>query len=239
MSEQKNQDASFLNFPRASMYTPAPGKDNERASINWGAFNENPRITVWTRIDDDEVLPNGKKKGPISAGIGHEAMEMIHSEAISFYRSGKKDILIFDNYGRPIKDDGTSAFEKVVQSSLIIGRNDEGICYYGLRSADESRPVIMFEFRGYEWHKPRRRSEPFSLEELSTIHAVGMWSYFKKCTDSIIRGQTDEERAAASERWKKAREARGGNKNWKSNKTPSKAGDTLDSGFEDGGFTFG
>lgn len=193
-----------LEFPRASSYTPAPGKEKERSSIGWSLFNGNPRITVWTRVDDDKIV-NGKKQGPISAGIGHEYIEGVLGAAIELYKSGDVDVLIYDNMINPKMDDGSISYEKTVGSSLIFGRGEDGICYYGLKSADESRPVIMFQFNGFEWHVPRRRSAPLTKEELSTIHAVSMMTYIKEAMLSGIRGQTPEERKAISERRKAAR----------------------------------
>lgn len=214
-----------LEFPRASSYTPAPGKEKERSSINWSLFNGNPRITVWTRVDDDKIV-NGKKQGPISAGIGHEYIEGILGAAINLYKSGEVDILIYDNMINPKMEDGSISYEKVVGSSLIFGRGEDGICYYGLKSADESRPVIMFQFNGFEWHVPRRRNTPFSKEELSTIHAVSMMTYIKEAMMSGIRGQTPEERKAVAERRKAARS--GGQQSNKS----SSATTVVASGFD-------
>lgn len=208
MSDNKPTYSSF-EFPRASSYTQAPGKEKERASINWSLFNDNPRVTVWTRIDDDKMV-NGKKQGPIQAGIGHEVLGDMLDMVIKFYLSGKVDVLAFDNMINPSQEDGTKSFEKVIGSTLVFGRGEDGICYYGLTSADESRPVIMFFFRGFEWHIPRRRSTPFTEVELSTIHAVGMMNYIRAAMMTGIRGQTPEERKAISERRKAARDSKGG-----------------------------
>lgn len=219
------------------MYTPAPGKENERASSDWSVFNDSPRLTVWTRVDDAEITATGKAKGPISVSIGYEVFEDLADEIIKFYQSGVKDVRGVENMGRPKNLDGTSNFEKVHQSTLIYGRGEDGICYYGLQSTDESRPVIMFKFSGFEWHKPKRRGGSFTEEELSTIHAVGMWKYIKSAMLSGIRGQSPEERKAQAERWKARREGRPANGGG-GNSRPKPAAD-MSSGFgDDGSFSF-
>lgn len=232
MSEFNNSFPEQLDFPRASSYTPAPGKEKERASINWSIWNNIAKCTVWTRVDDDKMV-NGKKQGPISAGFGLEVFEGIIEESIKLWESNKVDTLIFDNYTLPKKDDGSPTFEKVITSHFVVGRNEEGLCYYGLKSTDENRPVIMFTFEGMEWHKPRRRSAPFTKEELSTGHAVAMFRYIKATIMANSKGVTAEEKKAAAERRKFAAGKRnGGGDNYRAKQ--AEPVDTIAGGFGDG-----
>lgn len=189
---------NVLEFPRATLYTPAPGTDNERASLGWSLLNDNPRVTVWTRSDD-------KEKGPITAGIGHEALEGILSEARKLFESGQVDTLAFDNL-TSLRADETSRSERVIKSSLMFGRDPDGICFISLISSDDSRPQIVFPFKGLEWHVGRRKSKPFTAAENSTIQAIAMVNYIGKCMSGAIRGQTREERQAMTEQRKARRD---------------------------------
>lgn len=228
MSDFTTSFPETLEFPRASSYTPAPGKDKERSSINWSIWNGNVQCKVWTRVDDDKVV-NGKKQGPIQAGFGGEVLEAILEGAIKFWLSGVTDTIIWDNIGRPKNPDGSSSFERVVQSHFVYGRGEDGLCYYGLRSADESRPVIIFKFEGPEWHKPRRKSGSFSSDELSTMQAVSTFRYILNVTMNAQKGQTPEERKAAAERRKSNNSSNGGGSY---NKKPAET--SMSSGFDDG-----
>lgn len=227
MSDFATSFPETLEFPRASSYTPAPGKDKERSSINWSIWNGNAQCKVWTRVDDDKMV-NGRKQGPIQVGIGGEVIEAILEGAIKFWLSGAIDVVIWDNIGIPKNPEGNSSYERVVQSHFVYGRGEDGLCYYGLRSADESRPVIVFKFEGPEWHKPRRKSGSFSVEELSTMQAVSMFKYILNVTMNAQKGQTPEERKAAAERRKAIKEGRG------TSSYAKKPTESAGSGFDDG-----
>lgn len=194
-----NKPLDILNYPRLSLFTPAPGVDKERATLEWGTLNGMPRCTLWTRSDD-------KERGPIFASIGHEALAAFYRESLRIFSSGEVETLGFD-YMRPA---GEGSYEKVVHSTINIGRGDDGICFIGLKSADEARPKIIFSFRGFDWHPMRRKNKPFTQEEISTAHALGWLECFRVCLLSHIKGQTPEERKELAERRKAAREGRGG-----------------------------
>lgn len=199
-SDQFKTPLDVLEFPRATLYTPAPGVDNERSSLNWSTLNGQPRVTVWTRVDD-------KEKGPIQAGIGHEYIQGILGAAEELYRSGKIDTIAFDNMKNNPGEDGRAG-ERVISSTLMFGRDEEGVCFVSLTSNDDSRPRIIFPFTGFVWHKPRRKSGPIPASELSTIQAVSMISYLRDCFSKSVKGQTREELKEISERRKAAREGK-------------------------------
>lgn len=237
------QQMDSLEFPRLSLYVPAPGTERERSSLGWSLFNGNPRCTVWTRIDDTEEV-NGRKKGPISAGIGAEALEAVYTEAMRIF--GNPDLV--DTYAcdvmtTPKGDSNTVSYEKVLGATLIIGRGDDGICFIGLKSADSSRPQLTFHFNAFDWHPMRRKSGPIPDKEMSTIHARAYFEHLKKCLLDSPRGQTREELKAISDRRKAAREARQGNRqgggNFQSRPAAPKAEFTDTGGFGEGDFSFG
>ena len=189
-----------LEFPRLSMYTAAPGVERERSSLGWSLLNSNPRCTVWTRVDD-------KEKGPIQAGIGVEALQAIYDEAMRIFSNETVvDTFVADTAKR---DEQSNNFEKVVTSTLALGRGDDGLCFIGLKSSDPSRPEIIFQFKGYEYHPFRRKSGAISESEMSSIHARAYMHALKSALLENPRGQTQEERKAAAERRKAARDAKG------------------------------
>lgn len=226
-----------LEFPRATLYTPAPGVENERASFGWSLFNGNPRITVWTRVDD-------KEKGPISAGIGHEALEAIFDQAEQIFGTpGLIDTIAADTMIPPKRDDGNEARQKVLGSTFYFGRGENGMCFFTLKSGDADRPEIVFEFRAFEWHPMRRKSKPYTEEEMSSIHALAIVRYLRKALFGNIKGQTREERRAQAEARKAAREARfGGNRsnggNFNSTPKPARTGTPVEAGGFDENFAF-
>lgn len=187
-----------LEFPRATLYTQAPGVENERASFGWSLLNGNPRITVWTRVDD-------KEKGPITGGIGPEVIEGIFDQIEALFADQDRvDVLGFDCLVQAKRDDGQMTRDKKLAATFYAGRGEDGLCFFSMKSADTDRPEIIFQFRAFEWHPMRRRSKPLSDAEISMIHGVSMVKYLRKALSTGIRGQTREERKAISE----ARKAR-------------------------------
>ncbi len=209
MSDTQNSDFQIHEFPWASLYTPTPGKDRERSSLNWSILNGNPRVTVWTRIDDEEVA-KGKKKGPIQAGFGQAIIMDVLDEAESFFETDAVDTLAWDNSVNAKSETEQSGFEKVIGTTLIIGRQEDGLCYIGLKSADTSRPELMFYFKGFDWHNPRRKSSPVTDAERSKRHALATIRYLRSSIQNHMRGQTPEERRAQSEARKARREGNSG-----------------------------
>lgn len=232
MSEQQTSDFKVQEFPWASLYIPTPGKDRERSSFMWSALNRNPRATVWTRIDDEEVV-DGKKKGPIQVGFGHAVIMDILDEAEAFFRSEDQDILAWDNMVSAKDANSQTGYEKTIGSTLIMGRLEDGICFIGLKSADKSRPELTFHFRGFDWHVPRRKNMPVTEAEKSKRHAIATIRYLRTAFSNMMDGQTPEERKAQAEA-RKARREGGGyrpRQNGQSNAPKPKMAST--SGFDD------
>lgn len=205
---QQTSDFQVYEFPWASLYIPTPGKDRERSSLNWGMLNGNPRVTVWTRIDDEE-LNKGKKKGPIQAGFGQAIIMDVLDEAEKFFESDAVDMLAWDNSISAKSETEQTGYEKVVGTTLVLGRQEDGMCFIGLKAADGSRPELTFYFRGFDWHTPRRKSQPVTDAEKSKRHALATIRYLKQSFVNHMRGQTPEERKAQADARKARREGGG------------------------------
>lgn len=210
-------DNSFtvIEYPRLTMFIETPGVENSRSSFNVSVLNDNPQFSVWTRIDDDVLKEDGKKRGPIQAGIGREALEGIIEQATRIFADDKIiDSFAADTYIKPKLPDGSYSREKVLNTTYTIGRGADGICYHSLTSADTARPQLVFYFRGFEWHPFRRKSAPFTPEELSSIQARAWIRNLEKSVLFNVKGQTPEERKAVSERRKAARSGGKGGQNY-------------------------
>lgn len=212
-----------LEYPRLSLYTPAPGVDKERASIGWSTLNNMPRCTVWTRSDD-------KERGPIFGSYGQEALQGFVHEVMKILASNTADSVAFDYLRNPEQ----GSYDKVLNSTLIAGRGEDGMCYIGLKSADEARPKIIFTFRGYEWHPMRLKSRPYTQEEMSTIHCRAYFKLLETSLLSTVKGQTIEERKALAERRQARRGGSGGGGGGNSYQQKPKPAQTFtDTGFGD------
>lgn len=213
----------ILDFPRAALFTQAPGSDRDRASFNAGMFNNNPRFTVWTRVAEDMA---GRKKGKIDAGIGILAMRAIldQMEAIFSGPAGGRN-----DAGTLVRnrdeDTGDQAPGNHLGSVLYFGKSKEGICWVSLWDAeDDTRPRIVFQFTGFEYHPFKDGSgQPFSDVQMSQIHALAWVRYLRDAFTQADKGQTPEQRKAQSEAWKARKNGgKGSNQSFQSRpKTPA------------------
>ena len=194
---------NIVEFPRLSLFEPVPGGTWQRSTFGWSLFNGSPQATTWTRVEGD------KDKGRINAGIGLEALEGFVAECFEIIdNGGKPDVVSFDTLVPNKRDDGSDSRDRAVASTLSFGRNEEGFCYIGLRSADPDRPQIVFHYRGFEWHPMRRKSKTLTDQDMSTIQARAYFKHLERAILSNVKGQTPEERQAIAEYRKAKREGR-------------------------------
>lgn len=194
---------NVLEFPRLSLFEPVPGGTWQRSTFGWSLLNDNPQATTWTRIEGD------KDKGRINAGIGYEALEGFVATCFEIIdNGGQPDAVSFDTLVPNQRDDGSNTRDRAVASTLTFGRNAEGFCYIGLKSADPDRPQIVFHYRGFEWHPMRQKSKTLTDQDMSTIQARAYFKHLEKAILYSVKGQTPEERKAAAEARKAKREGR-------------------------------
>lgn len=186
-----------LEFPMASLFTPAPGSDRDRASLNWSILNGNPRISVWTRVQGE--------KSPIQGGIGGPAMQALLDDMEDCYLGNGRKKRKFDVMTRPKTEDGstTGEYRKVLACTVKYGIDEEdGLCWIMVESADDSRAKIVFKYRGFEWHPMATDEGALSEPAASRVHALASVRYLRQIFIQHSKGQTQEERKARAEQFK-------------------------------------
>lgn len=135
---------NVLDDRRVGMSAPSTAK-GKWASLNWGYFGNQARLTIWTNDPDDQQDKrnnNGKidvKMPPSDFCKFLVLLEM----AINFPDSGDHkhwmEVKDFDWFG------GKKSEQVNVQGTLYLGKKD-GVVWMSLVSKDKGRPRIKFPF---------------------------------------------------------------------------------------------
>lgn len=162
-----------VEIDRLTMYTKAPGTENERASLSWQMVNMgtgygyNPRITVWTRVPNDS-------KRPIDAALNAHSAEMLLSliEQVCDAEPGFQAPAITCEV--PMKDETTGERMKGyrVVSKVVVGKDKTGVVRIAVISGDPERPQISFKFEtGMMHHLVHKDGSPYDEASCSVLAA--------------------------------------------------------------------
>lgn len=159
-----------LDNRKLSMSAPTPGHDGKYASLQWGLFSNNPRITVYTNDPND----NGPDKGygkisanldlPVFAAFLHQLDKVIDGPADTKIGIENKNFIF---------PGGKRSEKPVVVSTLWFGKDKEGIVWVSVVA--QNRPKIQFKFGGGQnFHNfMHGDGTPFTAGEWSQLCAKG------------------------------------------------------------------
>lgn len=152
----------FGDYPRLSLFTETPNQPGKRARMNFGTFNHNPRITVFSGIPSD--------KEPITApmDIPTALMFLDSFEKIVRGENGGKGSL--GCYRGEFKD-GKNTGNKLHMSDIFFGKDEEGKVWILLKK--EGKPEIQFYFGLSAYHTLRISGGQLTEGDTSCFMALG------------------------------------------------------------------
>lgn len=221
----------ILEFPRASLFTPAPETERERASCQFSILNNNPRISVWPRVPSDTI------KAPIAAGFGTPSMLRLLDAMEEIYKGprGTREACTVEGYPEDENGKGGPDRRKIVKSEVIYGRDDEGICWISVVSRQQERPKLIFKYTGDFFHNFRKGDgSDFAPDEASQRHAIGNVRYLRAQYEKHDAGVTPEQKKAFADS-RKSRQGGGQNNN---DYAPKPKPSNNNNGFGDEEFLF-
>lgn len=198
-----------LDIDRIQMFTPAPGSDGERSSLNWQltdfgtGYGFNPRITVWTRV------PTDPEKRPIDAPLNSFSLEHLVQllEETCVGEPGHQSSITCEV---PNKDENGKRMQgnKII-SRVVVGKDKEGRVWIAVLSENPDRPKLRFIFTTGLFHRLLHKDgTPYSEAEESVIGARSTIRILRTVLDKYPPIITEEAKAQQKE----ARESRtGGN----------------------------
>lgn len=158
-----------LDNRKLNLSAPTPGHQGKWSSLIWGFHANNPRITVWTNVPEDQTEKNGN--GKIAANMDTPTMfallnllnKAVASAGPVRYKIENKNFIF---------PGGKRSEKPVVVSETWIGKDDEGCVFISVTARD--RPKIKFVFGSSDFHHLFNQSgEPMSKGEVSVIYAEG------------------------------------------------------------------
>jgi hypothetical protein len=164
MANEQTTLPTFNELAKFSMYTPSPGAEGKRAKLAWVVRDGNPRISVSTFNPSDTV------KAPINAAMNPETFEIFLNEFERIIRSEKPEKMKIDCLRGVRGGEDNRVTEKVLDSELWFGKDDEGVAFISVISG--TRPKIKFEFNISDYHKIHRSSGPITKAEASCLQAL-------------------------------------------------------------------
>lgn len=158
-----------LDNKKLNLSTPTPGVDKKWASLIWGIYANNPRITVYTNDPNDTGESNGY--GKISANLDlpvFYSLTMLLSKIIDGPNDQKECI---QNKGYTFFNRKRSD-EPAVISSLWLGKDKEGVVWISVTA--KNRPIIKFNFAPSSFHHfVHGDGTPYTAPEISQLFAKG------------------------------------------------------------------
>ena len=154
----------------------ARNQDGKFASLQWGLFANNPRITVYTNVESDQSTNYGKISANMDTPAFFAFLNLLR-QAIEFVpgTNGQEEFKASIQNKNFIFPGGKRSEKPVVQSELFVGKDKEGVVWMGVMAND--RPKIKFNFQLSDFHLLRHGTgETYSAAEASKVAADAYWT---------------------------------------------------------------
>lgn len=204
------------------------GSGGKSPSLTLYHINNNPRIDVWTQVQND------KDKGLIRAKISNKQLYQIYYILQMLINKPEDDrVFVIEVKSHTFNPSaGGRSKEAVLSESIYLGRSKEGEIFISIISADNSRPKIRFMFREDRYHPIGLRSGVLTKAESSNIAAFS-WA---ECVKNLYAGvavneYTHEDR---SQNGKGGKGGAGGGNNRGGGGGYNKGGNSGGGGYDDG-----
>jgi uncharacterized membrane protein YgcG len=158
-----------LDNRKLNLSAPTPGVQGKTASLIWGLYSNNPRITVYTNDPNDQGQDKGY--GKISANLDAPTffgvMGLLHKAvdpATPNEWRDKVENMNFTFFG------GKRSAAPAVTSELWVGKDKDGIVWISVTAPN--RPKIKFKFGNNDFHHwIHGDGTPFTESEASLLYA--------------------------------------------------------------------
>lgn len=120
--------------------TDRPTVENRPPSMVFGSIANNPRVTVFTNIENDQHNNKGMIAGKIDAPIFYSFCQLL-GQAVSAPPNWRRGI---KNYGNGQQQQNGRRGEKVHETTLVVGKDEKGVIYTAVLDQDRNRPNLQF-----------------------------------------------------------------------------------------------
>lgn len=167
----------------------------DRASLQFGLWNNNPQVTVWTGVKSD---PDG---GRITARLDPVILSTFIQRAFDFIQSDKPEDRKVGIYNRthPRGEDGRQNTKEIVVDNLLqIARDDEGRLFMSVTNKKAS--AVRFYFEPNNYHEfmvnggkatPKETSEMYAMGYLNLVYRVFQTMFIENYVPPQPRNQSN------------------------------------------------
>jgi hypothetical protein len=202
-----------LDNNKLNLSVPCPADPSKKSSLIWGFHANNPRLTVYTNVPDDQGADKGY--GKISANLDMPVFfGFLHLLNQTIAHVGEiKNKIENKNFIFP---GGKRSERPVVVSELWVGKDADGVVWLSVTAKD--RPKIKFTFGTSDFHKfVHGDGTPFTDGEMSVAFASGYVNILEKMMTNM----------AVSHYVEPVKKDNGGGKgNWNNNQNQNRGGNS-------------
>lgn len=169
---------TFLDDRKLRLSAPPPSGRGRRPVMFVTVVGGNPRINVYTEVEND------KNGGKIVAKKDALAFFHLLETLEHVIATPEASRWIMENKVPDEKEGGgDGGFQKkgppVVDTKTVVGRDEHGVIYLSVISADKERPKIIFPFGNQYFHTLMRRDSPDQTLDNRTISEMAARAWLR------------------------------------------------------------
>jgi hypothetical protein len=171
-----------LEHRKLNLFAPTPGYPDKLATLIWGVFANNPRLTVYTGDPSDNSEKNAY--GRISANLDTptffafiELLQRIAKSTVAVTRKIKNKNFVWEN--------GKRAEFATNVSDLIVAKDSDGTIWISVFAED--RPEVKFYMGPSDYHHLcNADNTPISKGEASELYALGYCNLLSNMVSNVL-----------------------------------------------------
>lgn len=175
MSQYPERVKTILDDPKLRLSAdPLPGGTGRPSFTVYWANSDNPRIDVWTNMPNDK--DNGRIRADLDLPTFYDFLELV--KYVAEHDVPVEEPFVFENSTHPWdKANNRKSKELVVQSRLVVGKDQEGKIYIATTSWEKDRPKIRFYFgTGYFHSLGYPGGKKMSNADVSKFRALSFYN---------------------------------------------------------------
>lgn len=175
-----------LDNRKLNLSTPTPGHVGKYASLIWGLYANNPRITVYTNDPNDQGASKdyGKIMAKLDAPVFFAFLELLTRATEESTPLDWKAKLENKNFIFP---GGKRSDAPVVVSELWVGKDKEGMVWISIVDRNKERPRIKFLIGTSDFHRfLNADGTPMDAGETSQMFAKGYIKLLQQMMSTML-----------------------------------------------------
>ena len=187
MSDFKAQRTkNALDNRKLNLSAPTPGHQGKRASLIWGLYSNNPRLTVYTGDPNDQDASKGYGKitANLDAPVFFAFLQLLEMAVDPATPNDWKAKIENKNFIFP---GGKRSEAPVVVSELFVGKDKDGVVWISIVDRNKDRPRIKFVIGGNDFHRfLHSDGTPFTDAETSVLFAKGYIKLLQEMMGNLL-----------------------------------------------------